>query len=174
MSPSWDLPDVDRFTAGTVGPPGERVFYLQAVAGTEVVTLRLEKQQVAAMAQYLAGLLSDLPPPDEAEVPVDVDLVEPVQEAWIVGQIGIAFDEDRDRMVVSAEEIEVLDPDDEDAEPVSGGGVARVALTRGQVQAFIVRAARLVTSGRPTCPLCGRPVDSEGHTCLKTNGHKPR
>jgi len=169
-SPSWDLPDVDRFTAGTVGPAGQRVFYLQAVVGTEVVTLRLEKQQVAAMAQYLAELLSDLPPPDETDLPRDLDLVEPVQEAWIVGQIAVVFDEGRDRMVVRVEEIEVLDEDDE---PVSGGGSASFALTRAQVQAFVVHAARLVTSGRPTCPLCGRPIDPDGHTCLKTNGHKP-
>lgn len=167
---SWDLPDVDRFTAGTVGPLGQRVFYLQAMAGTEVVTLRCEKQQVAAMAQYLAELLADLPPPGADEVPSDLDLVEPVQEAWIVGQIGVVFDEDRDRMVVRVEEIEVVD---EDEQVVSGGGVTRVALTRAQVQGFVVRAAQLVTSGRPPCDLCGRPLDPDGHTCLKTNGHKP-
>ena len=175
---SWDLPDVDRFTAGTVGPAGQRVFYVQAMAGGEVVTLRLEKQQVGALAQYLAELLADLPPPDEASIPVDMDLVEPVQEAWIVGQIGVVFDEGRDRMIVRIEEIRVVDPDelddDEDDEtPGEPGGVARFALTRAQVQAFVVHAARLVTSGRPPCPLCGRPLDPDGHTCLKTNGHKP-
>ena len=174
---SWDLPDVDRFTAGTVGPAGQRVFYLQAVAGGEVVTLRLEKQQVGAMAQYLAELLADLPPPDEASIPTDLDLVEPVQEAWIVGQIGVVFDEGRDRMVVRVEELQVVDVDEDD-EPVGPepepGGVARFALTRAQVQAFVVHAARIVTSGgRPPCPLCGRPIDPDGHTCLKTNGHKP-
>lgn len=168
---SWDLPDVDRFTAGTIGPAGARVFYLQAVAGSEVVTLRLEKQQVAAMAQYLAELLADLTPPDGEEIPSELELVEPVEEAWIVGQIRVLFDADRDRMIVQADEIEIVD---EDEQPVTGGGVARVALTRPQVQAFIVRAAQLVTSGRPTCQLCSRPIDPDGHTCLKTNGHKPR
>jgi uncharacterized repeat protein (TIGR03847 family) len=168
---SWDLPDVDRFTAGTVGPAGQRVFYLQAVAGAEVVTLRLEKQQVAAMAQYLAELLADLPPPAEGEVPDDLDLVEPVEEAWIVGELGVVFDEARDRMVVRAHEIEIVD---EDGEPESGGGSLQLVLTIPQVHGFVFRAAQLVTAGRPTCALCGRSVDPEGHTCLKTNGHKPR
>ncbi|HYD10214.1 MAG TPA: DUF3090 family protein, partial [Acidimicrobiales bacterium] len=130
----FDLPDVDRFTAGTVGPPGSRVFYLQAMAGGEVVTLRLEKQQVGALAQYLAELLHDLPSPADDEVPTDLELVEPVQERWIVGQLGVVFDESRDRMVVRADELVAEDEEDE-ATP----GMARFALTRGQVQAFVVR-----------------------------------
>ena len=166
--PSFDLPDVDRFTAGTVGEPGRRVFYLQAVAGTEVVTLRLEKGQVAALAEYLAELLHDLPAPDEGDVPTDMELVEPVQDAFIVGEMGVVFDETRDRMVVRADELAVGE-DDDDEETL---GMARMALTRGQVQAFVVRATSLVSSGRPPCPLCGRPIDPEGHMCIKTNGHK--
>ncbi len=55
MGTSFDLPEPDRFTAGTVGPPGQRVFFLQASAEGHVVTLRLEKAQVAALAVYLAS-----------------------------------------------------------------------------------------------------------------------
>ena len=168
MSAQFDLPDVDRFTAGTVGEPGRRVFYLQAMAGSEVVTLRLEKGQVAALAEYLAELLRDLPAPDEAEVPTDMELVEPVQDAFIVGEMGVVFDEVRDRMVVRADELPTGEDDDDEVTL----GMARMALTRGQVQAFVVRATSLVSSGRPPCPLCGRPIDPEGHMCIKTNGHK--
>jgi uncharacterized repeat protein (TIGR03847 family) len=167
----FDLPDVDRFTAGAVGPPGQRVFYLQAVAGGMAVTLRLEKQQVAALAQYFAELLHDLPAPNDAEVPSQLELVEPVQEAWVVGQLGVVFDETRDRMVVRADELR-LEDEDEDGGDEATLGMARFGLTRGQVQAFVVRAAQLVSSGRPPCPLCGRPIDPEGHMCIKTNGHK--
>ena len=164
---TFDLPELDRFTAGTVGPPGQRVFFLQGAGGGEVVTLRLEKGQVAALAQYLAELLHDLPTPADDEVPTDLDLVEPVEEAWIVGQLGVVFDDGRDRMIVRADEL----PPDEDADETTLG-MARFALTRGQVQAFVVHATRLVSSGRPPCPLCGRPIDPEGHMCIKTNGHK--
>jgi len=163
----FDLPDVDRFTAGAVGPPGQRAFYLQALAGGEVVTLRLEKTQVTMLAQYLAELLHDLPAPADGEIPTELDLIEPVLEAWIVGQLGVVFDESRDRMVVRADELAVEDEDPDDTL-----GMARFGLTRAQVQAFVVHATRLVSSGRPPCPLCGRPIDPEGHMCIKTNGHK--
>lgn len=165
--PEFDLPDVDRFTAGTVGPPGQRVFYLQAVAGGEVVTLRCEKGQVAALAEYFAELLHDLPIVPAEQLPTELDLVEPVQEAFVVGQLGVVFDEGRDRMVVRADEL-VAEDEPDDVTP----GMARMALTRAQVQAFVVHATRLVSSGRPNCPLCGRPIDPEGHMCIKTNGHK--
>jgi uncharacterized repeat protein (TIGR03847 family) len=164
----FDLPDVDRFTAGTIGEPGARVFYLQAVAGAQVVSLQLEKGQVGALAQYLAELLHDLPSPADEEVPQDMELTSPVIPEWIVGQLGVVFDEGRDRMIVRADEIGL----DEDADDEVTLGMARVALTRGQVQAFVVRATLLLSSGRPTCPLCARPIDPEGHMCIKTNGHK--
>jgi uncharacterized repeat protein (TIGR03847 family) len=166
--PEFDLPDVDRFTAGTVGQPGQRVFYLQAVAGGEVVTLRCEKGQVAALAEYFAELLHDLPIVPAEELPTDLSLVEPVQEAFVVGQLGVVFDESRDRMVVRADELVLEDEVSDEVTP----GMARLALTRPQVQAFVVHATTLVSSGRPNCPLCGRPIDPEGHMCIKTNGHK--
>jgi uncharacterized repeat protein (TIGR03847 family) len=165
---SFDLPEPDRFTAGTVGEPGARVFYLQAAGEGHVVTLRLEKAQVAALAEYLASVLADLATPDPASVPAELDLVEPVVAEWVVGQIGVVFDEDRDRMVVQAEELLEEEADDTDQ------GVARFALTRAQVAGFVGRAAELVAGGRPACELCGRPKDPEGHMCIKTNGHRAR
>lgn len=170
MSTSYDLPDVDRFTAGAVGDPGARVFYLQAVAGAQVVTLRLEKAQVAAMAQYLAEMLVDLPTPTPEELAGDLALVEPVVAEWIVGQIGVVFDDGRDRLVLQAEEVGEVDEEGERI-PDPDSGTARFALTRGQVAGFVVRAASLIAAGRPPCPLCGRPLDPEGHMCIKTNGH---
>jgi uncharacterized repeat protein (TIGR03847 family) len=164
----FDVPDTERFTAGTVGAPGQRVFYLQAVTAGSLLTLRLEKGQVAALAQYLAELLADLPTPEPEEVPTDMDLLEPVVPEWIVGQLAVVYDADRDRMIVRADELELEEPD----APPREGGSARFALTRAQVQAFVIRAASLVTAGRPPCPLCGRPIDPEGHMCIKTNGHK--
>ena len=164
----FDFPNVDRFTAGAIGPPGQRVFYMQALAGNELVTLQLEKTQVAALAEYLAQLLADLPAPDSMSVPSELELVDPVDPEWIVGQIGVVFDETRDRMVVRADELQLEEADDDTATL----GMLRVALTRAQVHAFVVRAATLVSAGRPLCPLCGRPIDPEGHMCIKTNGHK--
>ena len=164
----YDFPDVDLFTAGAVGEPGQRVFYLQAVAGPQVVTLKCEKAQVAALAGYFAELLADLPTVADEEVPAEMELRVPIEPDWVVGQIGVVFDEGRDRMVVRADELRAEEDEDDDTIV----GMARVALTRAQVQAFIVRAAQLVAAGRPPCPLCGRPLDPEGHMCIKTNGHR--
>jgi uncharacterized repeat protein (TIGR03847 family) len=172
MGASFDLPEPDRFTAGTVGPPGQRVFYLQASAGDQVVTLRLEKAQVAALAEYLASVLADLPTPDPAALPDDLQLIEPVVAEWVVGQIGVVFDEERDRMLVQVEEL--LDEAAEEAGAEPDRGVARFGLNRAQVAAFVVRAAELLAAGRPPCELCGRPKDPEGHACIKTNGHRAR
>ena len=62
MPVSFDFREPDRFTAGTVGEPGRRVFYLQAAEGPAVASLRLEKQQVTALADYLERVLADLRP----------------------------------------------------------------------------------------------------------------
>jgi uncharacterized repeat protein (TIGR03847 family) len=173
----YDLGDIDRFTAGTVGEPGARTFFVQAVQGNRVVTLKAEKQQVAALARYLAELLADLPPAVTDLVPHDLDLAVPIEPDWTVGQIGVLFDEDRDRVVVRVDELG--DPDDDDEDDPEGdddevvGGSLRVTLTREQTAGFCYRATELVASGRPPCPLCRRPMDPDGHTCIKTNGHLP-
>jgi uncharacterized repeat protein (TIGR03847 family) len=137
------------------------------------MTLKLEKAQVAALARYFADLLSDLPTPTAEEIPTDLELVEPLIADWVVGQLAVAFDETIDRLILRAEEI-TEEEDEESAGTDVIGGSARLVLQRGQVQAFVVQAAMLVSAGRPACPLCGLPMDPEGHVCIKTNGHHKR
>ncbi len=161
MSTSFELEGVDAITTGTVGPPGQRVFYLQARRGAQVVTLRLEKTQVAALATYLTTLLDDLPAP--GPLPTDLDLVEPVVAEWVVGSLGVSYDEDGDEVVLVAEEL--VGEDEEGAE-------ARMTATREQVAALARQGAAVVGAGRPACPLCGQPVDPEGHMCVRLNGHR--
>lgn len=164
---TFDLREPDRFTAGAVGEPGARVFFLQAVEGTQVVSLRLEKQQVGALGQYLQGVLNDLPVVPVTERPSDMDLVEPVVAEWVVGTLGVAYDTEADRIVLQADEL--VDEDDEDDEDA---GLARFHLTRAQVVAFCEHADSLVAAGRPPCPICGQPMDPDGHVCPRSNGHK--
>ena len=173
MTESFDLASPTHFTTGTVGEPGQRVFFVQATEAGVTVTLKVEKTQVAALAQYMAELLADLPPVPDDEVPFDLELVEPAIAEWVVGTIGVAFDETRDRMVVTFQEIQVVE---ETEEPLleaddGGGALATFVVTRPQALGFVRRAAELVSSGRPPCPLCGRPLDPQGHVCIKTNGH---
>jgi uncharacterized repeat protein (TIGR03847 family) len=173
VASSFDLPDVDRFTTGTVGPAGARIFYLQARSGPELVTLRLEKTQVAALADYLAERLADLPATPGGLLETDLELEEPVEPAWIVGSLGVSYEPETDRMLIVAEELQELTPE-ESVDPLGPAPAqARFGLTRAQVLAFVDRAAEVVASGRPPCPMCGRPLDDD-HRCVKANGHRPR
>lgn len=167
MSASFELSDVGRATVGTVGVPGQRTFYLQAREGDRLVSLKLEKQQVAALSQLLAELLSDLPAP--GQLPVDLDLEEPVLAEWAVGAMQLSYDTSADRIVLIAEEAVVADEGDETPD----GAIGRFVISRAQAGAIAARAEMLVSSGRAPCPLCGYPLDPAGHSCPRTNGHGP-
>jgi uncharacterized repeat protein (TIGR03847 family) len=192
MSRSFELPEVDWATVGTVGPPGQRTFYLQARQDDQMITLKLEKQQVAAIAQFLGEILSDLPVPEPLPQDEVLALTEPVLAEWAVGGLQLAYDSAADRIVMLAEEIgeEAGDEAGEEsaaAEEIGGEqfrpgqppddaserGVGRLSLTRTQAAAIARRGWDLVNSGRPACALCGHPIDPEGHSCPRTNGHRP-
>src|SRR5262249_10494877 len=105
MSQSFDFKTPDFFTTGTVGPPGQRGFYLQAREGGVVLTLRVEKEQVGALAEYGAGLLAKLPgTAPGAPASRDLTLLEPFTPAWPVRSLAVGWDESRDRVVIVAEE----------------------------------------------------------------------
>ena len=160
---SFELQSPDVFTAGTVGPAGQRVFYLQTRDGDLVITVRCEKQQVAALADYFDGLLEDLEPALYGLATSDLHLTEPFQELWTVGPIGVAYDEPGDRIVVVLEELT------EDETEHDDGASVKVHLNRAQVASFVGHARGLVSAGRPPCRFCGLPLDAEGHACPRMN-----
>ena len=163
MSASFDLNDLEHFTVGTVGPPGQRVFYLQAGVTGTLVSLKLEKQQVAALAEYLAGALREISDDPDAIVPeADIGLIDPVEAEWAVGDIGIGYDSDADRMLVMATEMPSQDDPDDPA-------TARFRITQSQVAGFVARARQVVASGRPPCRYCGAPLNDDGSWCACSN-----
>jgi uncharacterized repeat protein (TIGR03847 family) len=171
----YDVINTDHFTAGAIGPPGQRVFYLQAREDEVLVTLKCEKEQVAALGEYLGGLLARLPgkAPAAGDRP---DLLQPVEPAWPVGSLGVGYDGDRDRILVVANERVEEDEDDEEApesedKPEPETASARFAITRAQAATFVELARKLLSAGRPTCPMCGEPKDPAGHACPRSNGH---
>ena len=85
MSELWEFGDVDTFTAGALGRPGQRVFFVQIRAEGRRLTLKCEKQQVAALADYLSKLLADLPPPDDLPMRESLELVPPTDPLFVVG-----------------------------------------------------------------------------------------
>jgi len=173
----------ERFVAGTVGPPGERTFFLQARGGGRLVSVALEKVQVALLAEKLDELLVEanrrfgveLPPTDDApgdNEPLDT----PLDEEFRVGTLGLAFDVDTATVVIeaiAAGEGEEAEEEEDDEEAVSADrDRLRVRLTPQATRAFIERARRVVASGRPPCPLCGQPLDAGGHLCPRHNGYR--
>jgi uncharacterized repeat protein (TIGR03847 family) len=162
MSEGYDLSAPERITVGTVGPVGDRVFLLQCRQGPLLLTLKMEKQQVAVMADYMARIVRDRRRP--GQLPEDAGLEEPAEPAWVVGTIGVSYDESDDRLVLVIEE---LVPEEET------GAIARLSISREQAAGFAIQATRLVEAGRPPCPLCGSPLDPSGHECPRTNGHRP-
>lgn len=175
----FDQPD--RFVAGTVGQPGERVFYLQARDAGRVVSVALEKVQVAALAERLAELLDEVRRRGVEDVPAavpDVDDVAPldipIEEEFRVGTLALAWDGDAAEVVIEAMAAteEGAAESEPFAESAEGPDVLRVRLTPAMARAFIKRAERVVAAGRPPCPLCGNPVDPSGHVCPRQNGHR--
>jgi uncharacterized repeat protein (TIGR03847 family) len=162
MSDGYDLSAPDRFTVGTVGPVGERLFLLQCRQGPTLLTLKMEKQQVAVVAEYLARIVKDQERP--GHLPEELELEEPTDPAWAVGTIGVSYDEADDRVILVIEELVAED---------ETGAIARLSVSREQAAAFTIRATSLVEAGRPPCPLCGSPLDPSGHECPRTNGHRP-
>ena len=162
MSESFDLGPLDHLTVGTVGPPGQRVFLLQARRGHEMVTLKLEKTQVAALSQYLAEVIESAGHP--GHLPEDLALQSPAEPAWVIGTLGVSYDEDERTVVIIAEEA---------VEEDQSGAIARLEASLEQVAALAIHGVRLVEAGRPPCPLCGYPLNPDGHDCPRTNGHRP-
>lgn len=170
----------DRFVAGTVGQPGNRTFYLQAVHDKRVVSVMLEKQQVAVLAERIGALLAEVhrrfgtPLPPESEV-VDLSpLLTPVDAEFRVGTMGLGWDAEAQSVVVellavsdTAFDASVILDDAEE-----GPDAVRVFLSPEDAQQFAARSQRVISAGRPPCPLCDEPLDPEGHLCVRTNGYR--
>ncbi|HEY3336415.1 MAG TPA: DUF3090 family protein [Candidatus Limnocylindrales bacterium] len=181
----FDTPD--RFVAGTVGEPGNRTFFLQARDGSRITSVALEKVQVAALAQRLTELLDELERRDisgaDADQPLDNAipvLDEPINEAFRVGTLSMGWDTQDDLVLLEASELVAAEEDEEedppeafDDEDEDGPDFLRVRLTTLAARTFVAQALRLLSAGRPPCPLCGQPLDPQGHLCPRRNGTAP-
>lgn len=171
----------DRFVAGTVGQPGNRTFYLQAVHDERVISVVLEKQQVAVLAERIGALLTEVHrrfgtpvPPEPTEIEDLNPLVTPVDAEFRVGTMGLGWDSEAQTVVVELLAVTdtefdasvVLDDTDE------GPDAVRVFLTPESARQFATRSRGVISAGRPPCPLCDEPLDPAGHICVRTNGYR--
>jgi len=188
----------ERFVVGTVGEPGQRTFFLQARAGTRLVSVALEKQQVAVLAERIDTLLDQVLAEGVAGVvvpavaPRDLEdslpLEQPIEEEFRAGTMTLSWDPDPGQVVIEVFPVGFdLDPDADDADDDGaddGAGaddgeaepeeMLLVRITPGAARAFAHRAGVVVEAGRPTCPFCGGPIDPTGHLCVRANGFRRR
>lgn len=174
----FDSPD--RFVADALGEPGHRTFYLQAAQGRRIVTVALEKAQVAILAERLSQLMAEVQrrgielPAGTATIATR-GLDEPVIEAFRVGTMTLTWDGQTEALVVEAREVVDdggSDGDDEDEDDAEDGpDMLRVRLTAPAARGFVARAAEVVAAGRLPCPICGQPLNPEGHICPRKNGY---
>jgi uncharacterized repeat protein (TIGR03847 family) len=181
-----DLERVDRITAGAVGEPGERTFFLQAREGDRSITILVEKEQVELLGTSILEILATVgretgegPPSDE------LGLEPPLEPLWRAGRLSIGYAEERDLMLLEIEELvepEDEPEDDEDESEDEPGGASvdegpepdrvRLWATREQMFALARHGAAVAERGRPRCRFCGNPIDPEGHMCPAMNGHR--
>ncbi|MCZ4118222.1 DUF3090 domain-containing protein [Streptomyces sp. H39-S7] len=182
----------DRFVAGTVGEPGQRIFFLQATGAGRTTSVALEKTQVAALAERIDELLDEVvrrtggstvvPAVAPGDLADTAPLDSPVEEEFRVGTMALAWDSTQERMVLEAQALVEVEPDADDAtleaaeelreDDENGPPLLRVHLTGAQARSFAKRALDVVSAGRPPCPLCSLPLDPEGHVCPRQNGYR--
>ncbi|MEY2635020.1 MAG: hypothetical protein RIS75_960 [Actinomycetota bacterium] len=170
----------DRFIVGTVGPPGERAFFLQAVAGRRVTTVAIEKGQARALAEGLDRLLDELRR-NELPVPMvdpgDLDLeplTAPIEPEFVAQSMGLMWNDSLDLLTLevnapSDDESAMHDVDDDSPD---GPDCLRVRINLFQARAFVARTLRVVSAGRQPCPFCQLPLTPLGHVCPRANGYR--
>lgn len=178
---SFDPPE--RFVVGTVGEPGARTFFLQARSGPRLVSVALEKQQVAILAERVDQLLDALltEPQYAASIPAlapvgledSAPLEQPIDEEFRAGTITLSWDPDEERVVIEVFPLVEGSADGADEEP-EPEEMLLVRLPPPAARSFVQRAGRVVSAGRPSCPFCGEPVDPDGHLCVRANGFRRR
>jgi uncharacterized repeat protein (TIGR03847 family) len=182
--PVLEFDPPERFVAGTVGPPGQRTFFLQASAGSRLTSVSLEKQQVSTLADRVSDLLDDFADRDEADAVAEAGedlapLATPIEDEFRVGTMSLGWDAERSVIILECHDAEDALELDEEGEPMlepehpgESETILRVVIQPAQARAFARRCVKLVTAGRPPCPFCGGPLDPTGHVCPRSNGYK--
>ncbi|NWF67683.1 MAG: DUF3090 family protein [Chloroflexi bacterium] len=159
-----ELNPVDFVTVGTIGPKGKRVFHLQAGKGKQLVSLVIEKEQAWALSDAIKELMEDLDnrfPHQQTELDlstIDMELREPIEPVFRVAQMALGYDEERDLVVLVAQELVVTDPERAEKPQPTNPGVVRMWCSRPQMRALSLHAMSAVQAGRADPKQNGRLV----------------
>lgn len=165
-NPVYEFDPVTHITAGALGVPGQRIFYIQAERGLDRVTLLCEKEQVQALAEAIDEMAEKLEEefklaraPAAVVDEVKMTIKEPVDPLFRVGAMAIGYDANRDRVLLVAQEALA---EDEERDPQE----VRFFATREQMQTLSAYAKDMVQRGRSTEQ---RVLQSEAY--VRRNGH---
>lgn len=148
-----ELNPVEFITIGTIGPKGKRIFHLQAGHDGKLVSFTIEKEQAWALSEAIGELIEELDQrldvnTEVAMASLDMDLREPIEPMFRIAQIGLAFDEDSEYIILIAEELSGEEDEESD--------VVRMWCSREQMYALSIQAMDMVDSGRPNARQNGR------------------
>ena len=165
----------ERFVLGTVGPPGQRTFFLQASDESRRVQVSLEKLHAQVLAERIGELLDQVAGLEAtvaaaAEAADNAPLDTPISEDFRVQALALSWDDDRHVVLIEAHDHDPDEVDELEAAPDLNS--LRVSLGPAQARAFARRCETVVRAGRPACPFCGGAVDADGHICPRANGYK--
>jgi uncharacterized repeat protein (TIGR03847 family) len=164
MAEEIEIDPTHALSVGTVGEPGHREFYIRARGTYRTLTMLVEKAQVAALCERAGVLLEGRDAAGARAEP----FTEPADPDWRAGQMGLGLDPDRDLVVLVAQAAPETEDEDPDSLPT-----LRAWIKPAQMLAFAAEGVGLVAGGRPVCPICGLPMDPEGHVCPRKNGKSP-
>jgi uncharacterized repeat protein (TIGR03847 family) len=175
-----DFDPVDEIGVGTIGPAGQRQFFLRATHAGRSVVLFCEKFHVQGLIGRIQQLLASQGRELESGSEGDPAPAEASAPEWTIGELGLGFHESKGRFVIVAREAPA--GGDEGGDEAEGGGdsepaedlsTARFWVDEAQVRTFVSQATAVLSAGRPTCPRCGLPMDPSGHPCPASNGSRP-
>ena len=170
---AFDWPD--RVVVGTIGEPGARAFYLQARTGSRVISVALEKEQSAVLAETIEEILDELGDDEgnpfhvPTETPVELidtdPLDQPVEPEFRTGSISLGWDPTTAQLVIEAYPVQDDNDDPLDPDEVEPSEMLVIRIPVGTARAFAKRTLDIVGGGRPLCPRCGLPMNLDGHVC---------
>jgi uncharacterized repeat protein (TIGR03847 family) len=154
---------VESIRAEALGEPGQRTFRILVDGDVGSAMMWLEKEQLFQLAVAINQLHESLP-----------DLGRPRQLAegaegvaarleFKVGRLVLGHEGSSERLIIDAHDVESGEDEEEPTVRVWG--------ERQQLARFAAESLELCAAGRPVCPLCGGPIDPEGHTWPRSNGH---
>jgi len=146
------------------GQPGQRTFRLRIVgSGAETASIWLEKEQLQALSLALKQMLAQLeyeqepPTADVGGFPITAD------HDFRAGRLGMGFQPEDRTVVLFTYEVGATEDDDEPT--------LRVRISQEHSASLVANLDDIIAGGRPTCPLCGAPIEAAGHACIRSNGH---